>query len=104
MIARTESLVACSTETPVAATIAAPLAESPGLPGWALAWIFSPSAFSSAPQLPSSAETISPLSGTGQLGLAQDAPSAFFFTRASSSPSSLKNCCHSGSTEFGSRA
>ena len=103
MIARTESFVACSTETPVVA-----VTLSCGLPGLASlpsrATIFSPIAFSRAPQLPSSAETSSPLSGTGQFGRSQEAPAAFFSTRVSSSPSPLKKACHSGSTEDGLRA
>ena len=102
MIARTESLAACSTETPVVATTEPP---STGLPGTvSLARIFSPTAFSSVAQLPSSAETISPLAGIGQFGLVQDAPAAFFSTRALSSPKPRKKFCHSGSTEDGSRA
>ncbi|GJE44895.1 hypothetical protein AEGHOMDF_4087 [Methylobacterium soli] len=102
MIARTESLVACSTETPVLATTAAPSLA----PGFAspFARIFSPTAFSRALQLPSRAETISPLAGTGQFGFCQEAPAAFFSTSVPSSPSDLKKLCHSGSTEPGSLA
>lgn len=106
MIARTESFVACSTDTPVVA-----VTLSCGLPGFASlaslpsrATMRSPTAFSRAPQLPSSAETSSPFSGTGQLGFSQEAPAAFFSTRVSSSPSPLKKVCHSGSTEDGLRA
>ncbi len=93
MIARTESLVACWTSTGAAA---GPLAS------WR-ALIFSPTAFSRVAQLPSSAETISPLAAIGQFGLVQDAPSAFLTTVARSSFRPSKKVRHSGSTAFGSR-
>src|SRR3954447_20500519 len=94
MSARTLSRVArktsaCETSTPLAC---------------ALALILSPSAFSVAPQLPSSAATSSPFAAIGQFGFAQEAPSAFFATMRSSSLSAPKKSFHSASTEFGSLA
>ena len=102
MIARTESFVACSTEMPGAEAMTAPLAGSFAVSD--LARIFSPIAFSTVAQLPSSAETISPLAWIGQFGRSQEAPAAFFSASPLSSFRDLKNVCHSGSTEFGSRA
>ena len=62
MMARMESRVACSTS---AWPISAPLAS-------AFALILSPTTFSTWAQLPSSAETSSPLAWIGQFGFSQD--------------------------------
>jgi hypothetical protein len=91
MMARTESRAANWTS---AAEIAAPLA-------CAFAVIFSPIVFSTWAQLPSSAETSSPLAGTGQFGRFQDAPRALFATACLSSFNAEKKACHSPSTEPG---
>ena len=92
MMARTESRVACSTS---AWLISAPLAS-------AFALILSPTTFSTWAQLPSSAETSSPLAWIGQFGFSQDGPLAAFSTACLSSFSAPKKACHSASTEAGS--
>ncbi|OWK18647.1 hypothetical protein AJ88_00180 [Mesorhizobium amorphae CCBAU 01583] len=59
-------------------------------------------AFSTRPQLPSSADTSSPLACSGQEGLAHEAPLAFLRTSPASSCSAAKKSCHSGLTDSGS--
>ncbi|MNY29316.1 hypothetical protein D3C86_1633500 [compost metagenome] len=59
-------------------------------------------AFSTVAQLPSSADTSSPLAGIGQLARFQEAPLAAFFTSSGLSDNALKKLCHSGDTEEGS--
>ena len=68
----------------------------------ACALILSPTARSTAAQLPSSAETSSPFTGTGQFGRFQEAPRALFATSWPSSFRASKKARHSASTEFGS--
>src|SRR3954453_7327557 len=59
-----------------------------------------PTAPSIGAELPSSAATSSPFAAIGQFGRVHEAPSAFFVTIWSSSLRTLKNACHSASTEF----
>src|SRR2546430_427048 len=67
----------------------------------ALVLILSPTAFSIAPQLPSRAETISPLAAIGQLGFFQLAPRAFFCTSDLLSARPEKKLAHSPVTDEG---
>ena len=92
MRARTESRVACMTS--------AEPTSAPFAPAFAL--ILSLTAVSTAAQLPSRAETSSPLAGIGQFGRFQEAPRAFSATVAVSSFRLAKNSRHSGATEAGS--
>jgi hypothetical protein len=87
-----ESRVACSTS---AWLISTPLV-------CALALILSPTARSISAQFPSSAETSSPFTGTGQFGFFHEAPRAFLSTSGFSSLSAPKKERHSESTELGS--
>ncbi len=76
MMARTESRVAWLTSPTLTALPVSAATAS------ALAFTFFSIACSTAPQLPSSAETSSPLAAIGQLAFFQEAPSAAFFTSA----------------------
>src|SRR3954447_10162827 len=91
MMARTESRVACRN------------AASETVPGFsaALALSLSATGFSTAVQLPSRAETISPLAAIGQFGVFQVAPRAFCSTVEGSSARLAKKLAQSSFTDAG---
>jgi hypothetical protein len=96
MMARTESRVARWIS---AGPTSAPFARASSL---AFASILRPTARSTSAQLPSSAETSSPFSASGQCGFVQEAPFALRATVAPSSFSPSKKRCQPASTDCGS--